>query len=258
MTDAPPKPAVRVVIVDEKTDRGERIRKTIQTAKHQVQVACVDRAAAALPGNGEEAPALLLYACDSLSNDYFAALKQMKQQLPSCPLLVYTEKFREITRLRTLELGADDLVPEETLLKDLDAYLPVDAGGKSGLEAAEADGENAEGKGRMYFQLNSGELMNALQFLCMTSRVGQLVLTFDSEDKGSIFLNRNTVIHAEFGASTGIEALAKMLGQGQTEALFFDGNEPEKVTNERPLSQVLIEASVMADEMKNPELVEHD
>lgn len=254
MSDASPKPLLHVVLVDDKPERGERIRKALQAAKHQVQVTHLERADPLQEG---DTPELILYACDSLSNDYFAAIKLVKQKVPRSPLLVYTEKFREITRLRSLELGADDLVPEETLLKDIEAYLPVDDGGKSGLEGAAADTETADGKERMYFQLNSGELMNALQFLCMTSRVGQLVLTFDSEEKGSIFLNRNTVVHAEFGAATGTEALAKMLGQGQTEALFFDGNEPPAITNERPLSQILIEASVMSDEMKHPDLVEH-
>jgi hypothetical protein len=100
----------------------------------------------------------------------------------------------------------------------------------------------------MYFQLHVGELSNALQFLCMTSRCGQLSLSLPDGSKGHIFIDNNTVTHAEFGELKDVEAIAAMLAHGNIEARFFDGGRAPEVTNARSVSQLLIEASVMADE----------
>ena len=243
--------SAEILLIDDKPERGERIRQSLEQAKIHLPFVQIARVAEFMSRSDGAKPAIILQACDSLSSEYLAAVRQIKQKVPDVPLLVYTEKFREITRLRSLELGADELVPEETLPKDIILFLPEAAGGTSGTAQGTAEAAAAETKGQMYFQLNGNDLSNALQFLCMTSRMGQLMLTFDSEEKGSIFLDRNTVIHAEFGKATGVQALAMMLGQGQTEALFLDGKGPPQITNDRTLSQILIEASVMADELRD-------
>ena len=40
-----------------------------------------------------------------------------------------------------------------------------------------------------------------------------------------------------------------MLMQGETEALFMEGREPQEQTIALPISQILLEATVMADEL---------
>jgi len=126
------------------------------------------------------------------------------------------------------------------------ARLLVVARTEATLEDMKATPEAKQGQ--MYFQLNGDELSNALQFLCMTSREGRLSLRFDSGQSGAIYLDSNTLSHAEFDELEGVEALARMLRGGAMEARFFEGREPARRSNSRGISQVLIEASVLADE----------
>jgi hypothetical protein len=62
-------------------------------------------------------------------------------------------------------------------------------------------------------------------------------------------LAKGTVVHAAFRTFTGLEAMAHMMSQGQIEAIFFEGKAAATTSLELPLSSILLEASVMADEM---------
>ncbi|OPZ30577.1 MAG: hypothetical protein BWZ02_00691 [Lentisphaerae bacterium ADurb.BinA184] len=101
----------------------------------------------------------------------------------------------------------------------------------------------------MYLQLKGDELSNALQFLCMTSRRGHLALAFPDGRTGDLYLGNGTIQHAETGGKAGIEAVAMMLREPAVEARFFEGRRWPRQTLGQAASQILIEASVMGDEM---------
>ena len=102
----------------------------------------------------------------------------------------------------------------------------------------------------MYLKLKDGELSNALQFLCMSSRKGELSLTFESGKTGNLFLSDNSVVHAQFEAGTGVKAVALMLSQGGAETIFHEGRPVPTRSIELPISQLLLEAAVMSDEVR--------
>ena len=194
-------------------------------------------------------PDLVLVACDVATTEYLDNLARLSARLHGRTLLAYTEHCREVTRLRSIEMGADDMIPIEALLQSVSERVAF----IGRAAAAEATGRkvaaDAIGRGQMYFQLKANELSNALQFLCMTSRVGQLTLLFQSDEKGHVYLNRNTVVHCEFKSQQGLAALAAILSQGDMEGYFFEGKTALAETLDMPISQLLIEVSVLADEL---------
>ncbi|MDT8389765.1 MAG: DUF4388 domain-containing protein [Lentisphaeria bacterium] len=169
----------------------------------------------------------------------------LKERYPSLPVVLYAEKVREVSRLRCLEQGLDECVTRDQFVSTVTALARLLPPASPKLSSS---GVESKSTSQMYFQLNGDELSNALQFLCMTSRDGRLKLKFESGGSGSVFIGGGTVIHAEFGDDEGIPAIARMLRSGAMEARFFDGSKAPKVTNTAPISGVLIEASVMADE----------
>jgi DNA-binding response OmpR family regulator len=234
-------PTATIILVDAQAERRRKLTESLASAKVKLTPAeTVEQAVDAARGSPAD---LLLHACDNLAA--LPSIRRLKLSLPGCPLLVYTENFREITRLRTMEIGADEMVQIEVLGREIEPFLPpLTTGTEKGGPAAPAST-----KGQMYLQLNAGEISNALQFLCMTSRHGQLVLTFGDETKGVVFLKGNTIVHAEYRGKSGTEAIALMLSQGETEALFLEGMDAQTETIQMPLSQILLEASVLADEL---------
>lgn len=173
----------------------------------------------------------------------------LKRERPYLPVVIYDEEVREVARLRCIEQGLDEYVARKELVATVEFLGKLLATRSMGATLEEIKAKPGNGRqGEMYFQLNGDELSNALQFLCMTSREGRLSLKFDSGRSGAVFLAQNTLTHAEYEDFEGIEALAKMLSGGSMEARFFEGRKAPRRTNSRPISQVLIEASVMADE----------
>jgi hypothetical protein len=192
---------------------------------------------------------MVLLACDLATPEYLDALARLSAGLPRRSLLAYAEQCREVTRLRSIEMGADDMIPIEALLPSVRERVAF----VQRLAAAAATGEKpapeAIGRGQMYFHLKANELGNALQFLCNSSRTGQLSLLFRSDAKGQLYLSRNTVVHCEFKGRQGLPALAAMLAEGDMEGYFFEGKTGPAETLDLPISQLLTQVSVLADEM---------
>ncbi len=111
-----------------------------------------------------------------------------------------------------------------------------------------SQGGAASGLG-MYLKLKKGELSNTIQFLCMTGRKGELALQFPNGKRAALYLDNKTVVHAQFGNHTGLDALAHMLQQGDADATFYEGKDMPEKTIDMPVSQLLLEASVRSDEM---------
>ncbi len=233
-----------IILIDPKQERREKLDAILR--KECATLQGVGKVEEAISLARRTPPDLFLHACDSIAD--LPAIRRLKMNLPLCPLVAYTENFREITRLRAVEIGADEMVQIEVLPQEIVAFLPSDLTEDAGRERYGAGSETGA-KGQMYLQLNVGELSNALQFLCMASRHGQLVLTFGNETKGNVFLKDGSITHADYLNKNGIEAMARMLMQGETEALFMEGREPQEQTIQMPISQILLEATVMADEL---------
>lgn len=110
-----------------------------------------------------------------------------------------------------------------------------------------AGGKTAE---VMFLKLNDDELSNALQFLCMTSRTGEVELTFDKDGGNAVLhLGDGTVLFAKYGEYKGLEAIARMLKAGAAEASFYEGRVAPGKNIDMPISGILLNASVMGDEM---------
>jgi hypothetical protein len=103
----------------------------------------------------------------------------------------------------------------------------------------------------MFFKLQAGELSSALQFLCMTGRQGLLDLNFDGDDKGVMYLDDGTVVHAEFQGITGLDAMAMMVSAGEADAKFIADRKADSSSLEMPISQLLLEATVRGDELRS-------
>lgn len=205
--------------------------------------------AGVLPALDPKAPNLVLFLCASITAATLDSCRLLKEGLPGTPVVVSTRHFREVYRLRFMELGADELVPEEDaveLLKQIAARLPVTI-----EEAQKPEEEEDNPKSEMFFRLKPGDLSNALQFLCMSSRVGRLEFRFEGGRKAELYMADNTVVTARFGESRGTRALALMLSAGESEARFFADEKAPEVDNDRPISQLLLESAVLADEMNN-------
>ena len=103
------------------------------------------------------------------------------------------------------------------------------------------------------FLLRSGELSNAIQFLTMTSRQGELVVQPSGpEGEGKLFFAKGRLCAATFGEYEGIDALARMMNVERAFAVFRDlavigkhSPELQRLSTE----QLLIEAAVRADEL---------
>jgi DNA-binding response OmpR family regulator len=168
--------------------------------------------------------------------DFCARLKTAASTVKT--LFAYVPGDQEAGRLRLLENGADDVVTGPAWLTELRTVV---AGGRADSQAA--------GQQQMFFKLKTGELGNVLQFLNFSARNGRLDITFANDHGGGhLYLAQGEVIHAECAGLTGMEAIAEMLGQGDAEGQFFETSALPPPEMALPLSQVMIEATVLADE----------
>ncbi|MFA5203266.1 MAG: DUF4388 domain-containing protein [Lentisphaeria bacterium] len=153
-------------------------------------------------------------------------------------VLAYLPGDDEAGRLRLLENGAETAVTGAAWMTELRAA--VLGGGTAGAAPAEQ---------QMFFKLKTGELGNVLQFLNFSGRNGRLDITFPgNRDAGHLFISQGEVIQAEYAGLGALEAIAQMLGQGDAEGQFFETTALPAPELLLPLSQLMIEATVLADE----------
>lgn len=237
---------VRLIITGESSSQLASLRDAFDKADVSVEgYADVPSVTADLMEAGP--PTRLIIACSGgvSFDDAMEAALSLKEIYPAVPVILYGETVRDVLRLRCIEKGLDECLPRNKLVPGVLFLAKLLPPPESPPTPVSAPGTSSE---QMFLRLNGDELSNALQFLCMTSREGRLTLTFESGKSGVVFTGDKTVTHAEFDEHEGIPAIARMLKNGDMEARFFDGLKPPRVTNETPISNVLIEASVLADE----------
>ncbi len=238
---------VRALLVGSLPDEREPLQRQIVAAGLAV-FAC--RGEAELEGLLKQPDTTDMVVCAAHpSLDHALALAgKLKETRPYLPVIVYDRQVREVARIKCLEQGIDEFVPFDEVAETTIFFARLLALRNSDATLADLTATQAGQRGEMYFQLKDDELSNALQFLCMTAREGRLALKFASGRSGAIFIGNATISHAEYEGLKGLPAIAKMLAGGSMEARFFEGRQPGEITNTRPISQVLIEASVLADE----------
>ncbi len=190
--------------------------------------------------NGQSPPDVIVVAGtpDAMTGmaDFCARLKTTASTAKT--IFAYVPGDHEAGRLRLLENGADDAVTGSAWLTELRTVV---TGGRIDSPTT--------GQQPMFFKLKTGELGNVLQFLNFSARNGRLDLTFANDHGGGhLYLAQGEVIHAECGGLADLEALAEMLGQGDAEGQFFETSTLPPPEMTLPLSQVMIEATVLADE----------
>ncbi|MCF7854968.1 MAG: DUF4388 domain-containing protein [Candidatus Pacebacteria bacterium] len=237
----------RIVLLDQDSAKAQSLAKTLEAAA-ECDVETHGDAATAAAAVVDSGPVAVMYGCREISSHALDGVTLLREAVGRLPLVAYTDSVHAVMRLRFMEAGADELFSENVLPQALPQVLTwVQAIRET--EETKTEGGPA-GEGQMYFQFKEGELSNVLQFICMTSRTGELALEFDDDTAGSVYVCDNTLTHAAYGKRLGVEAVARMIGRERGEARFFEGHTTPEVTNDKPVSQLLIEASVMADELK--------
>jgi hypothetical protein len=158
-------------------------------------------------------------------------------------------------RLESIE-GANAIVQAhgEYWGTPLDRVLVVQEPPPPAAPAATAPAPKAtlESQPAFAFRLDRLELSNAIQFLTMTCRTGVLSVTSAAGDlSGRLTMVTGRVVHAVFGTSTGVDAVARMMGlEGSVATFAVDDNARtcERTVN-LATDQLLIEAAVRADEL---------
>ena len=244
-------------LIDQAEGKNSPIAAELERAGRSLRVfASYDELAAS--ENTSKRP-VLVWSVQKINNEALAKLGKAKAARPGRLLVCAVPGFRETKRLRLLEAGADEVLPTEaggleSLGGLLVCYTPAREPEKvtAAEPAAKGETDTAAAPGQMFFQLGEGELSNALQFLCMSPRVGRLDITFsENGEKGKIYLSGQTVVHVTQGDLKGVQAMAAIIGMpGQRKAVFYEGEKAPEETNSQPLSQFLLEASVMADEIR--------
>jgi CheY-like chemotaxis protein len=243
--------AANVVLIEADGRSAQHRAKGLRAAGFRVSA---HRDASALNGAAAgDAPCLVLCACATYSPDGVELLRGVRAACPAIPVILFAERFREVSRLRYMEQGAFDVIPAKALLETVRGTVDRLVAAQPATAKAVAAEEPPQ-NGQMYFRLTPGEVGNAIQFLCGTSRAGELLLTFPSGTRGRVFIARDTIVHAEFDGADGVDALARMLTFAEMELRFFEGREaPAETIGGRSVSQVLVEASFLADELKTGE-----
>mgnify|MGYP006292813797 CR=1 FL=1 len=217
------------------------------------------------------------------------ALRQFSREAIQVPCLVVDSSRSEAVRLRFMELGAQGCVGANEVISRVSAHLlsPQSAANERREPASSTESVPAREMGEsttadapappsapatepqqadpapspaastqstpeslMYMKLGVGEISDALQFLTMSPRTGELEVHVDSgEQIGHVFLKKGEVVHIEFGDFRGSEAFAHLLAAGTGEAWFHEDREAVERTVRGSASQLLLEAAVLSDEI---------
>lgn len=103
---------------------------------------------------------------------------------------------------------------------------------------------------RLTFELEIGELPNVLQFLSTDRRTGKLDLTVRNQpNAGYVFFDEGAVYLARYRNYDGVEALARVVNGGRVRAVFTNGARSSEKNVDIPVSALLLEVLVRADEL---------
>lgn len=228
-----------ILVIDSDSRRLQETAAALRQSGAEMQTVATPAEAEPLL-NSQSPPDMVVVAAppDGMTGiaEFCARLKTASST--AAALFAYVPGDHEAGRLRLLENGADEAVTGSAWLTELRTLV---IGGRTNSPAA--------GQQQMFFKLKTGELGNVLQFLNFSARNGRLNIAFANDHGGGqLYLAQGEVIHAECAGLTGMDAIAEMLGQGDAEGQFFETSSLPSPEMALPLSQVMIEATVLADE----------
>ncbi|NOY80639.1 MAG: response regulator [Kiritimatiellaeota bacterium] len=248
----------KILLIDGDAPRRQALTQGVENAGYRVEPA-PDYGQVRLDA-GKKAAAVVCAAAPGL-NEALAFCAELRQGTAesSPPLVVYAAEMEEILRLRFLEAGADRVVSAEELIPALAECVPPGksgggrrsgkSGGGVGAETTIKEGTSSQ----MFFRLDHGELANALQFLSTTKRTGELRIETrgrkNREVVGRIFLDKGNLLHAQCGEERGTEAMAALLTMEKVEARLYEKEATEQRTLKGTTDHILIQASVLGDEL---------
>jgi len=233
------------MVVDADAKRLQGLVSSLQGRK--VDLASFSNGADAWAAVQRQPPAVILCAALPATEESIQFCARVKTGVRKVRFVAYTPQEDETLRLPFLESGVDEFVSEEQLARILPGMISLVSGQDMPL-SAQADRQ-------MFFRLKDGELGNVLQFLNFSARTGRLELVFPATDpeKAELLIDKGEIVHAAFRGLDGLEAIALMLIKGEAEAHFFETTEVKPHNLTLSLSQLLLEATVVADENRDAE-----
>ena len=249
-----------IAIIDERPDKGDEASEHVRKAGFSpVLYSSPSELGNSQTIQSNNSTAAVLCCIPSVEHEAEEWLQKQKLSDTTLPVLCYTPRFREEKRIRLIEHGADELIQESSIENLLEELLPkylqkAPAEPEEHEESRQLSPETSRAeKCTMQFQITKGEISNVLQFLCTTSREGLLEVLFPDNQKAEIFIADKTLTKVSFAENNGVQALAAMLNtEGERQAYFFEGQKTSEPDTSKPLSQFLLEASVLADETQSP------
>lgn len=174
--------------------------------------------------------------------------RDLKTLQPHVPCLLCGDDAEEAARFAFLQAGGDEMTDRTHTVQMLNQLVPSMM--MAQFQASPRDSGAGAERSDLFMRVKRGDLLNVVQLLTMTNRDGRLQLAFDStEEQAQLFIDSGRTVHASFKGEDGIAALAHMLAAGEAEAHFFEGEAADQVTLTGTVDSILIEASVLSDEM---------
>lgn len=232
-----------IMLVDQDQTRLQALVSSLKTNAVDIRPAADGASAWRLIQS--QMPNLVICSAAPAVEDSLILCRRLKLSGHATPFVAYTPAEDEALRLLFLEGGADDFVTVDALTELLRSMSAEPAATTAATPQVQQQ--------QMFFRLRTGELGNVLQFLGFSQRTGRLEISFDSKtkDKANIGLVRGEVVHAEYCGVDGLEAVALLLSRGDAEAYFFDDEQMPGSEITVGLSQLLIEATVLSDEIRD-------
>ncbi|MCA9543118.1 MAG: DUF4388 domain-containing protein, partial [Myxococcales bacterium] len=186
-------------------------------------------------------PALILSDTGLPGLDGLALCERVKQdeKLKDTPFVFLTDDAAVRTKVRGLELGADDFLTRPIYIQEVITRIHML------LKRRDRD-RLAAGEARFYGQLADVSVVDLLQTLEAGGKSG--TVTVRGPQVGRIFFTEGRVIDAQAGKRGGAEAVYRMLtwGEGRFEVDFRQPERPHRI--ETTVQALLLEGMRRVDE----------
>ncbi len=180
----------------------------IRLVNEGLEVRAVSSAEEALLKILEKRPHIVLASCSSDSEAVLHLLEQLRQDASfrMLPILVMVDNNDRIVRTRALRAGADDVLTKRGDLQDIVVKVENVLAREAARGSADDEGPGQGITGR----LESLALPDIFQILSLGLKTAKVSLEIDSKS-GVIWFVDGSVVHAECGGKTGVEACYAML-----------------------------------------------
>lgn len=190
-------------------------------------------------------PHLVLASVGSEPDRVLHLLCEIRDDPELCllPFALLTDVDDPVFKIHALRQGADDVFVKRTDLEELVARIESILA----REAARRTAGSPRAQRGVAGQLASLPLPDIFQILNLGQKTARVTLEHD-DDKGVIWFDSGSAIHAEAGQQTGVEACYEMLGWKNGGFRIEHGLESEDTTIEMDSMMIVMEGLRLADE----------